>query len=162
MSEYQNRQRKQIKLSRLEIAAELYKRGYSLRKIRDEVMKRLELGSYSLRTVYMDIQSLLKEWRENRLNDTDQAIQLELERIDDAVRELWAQWEKSKQDYTKTSSKRKGAPIVDKKTTQQHSCVVYLPHFSSSIIPVFISKHTKENRFIIQIFFMIYSAKVMD
>lgn len=116
MSEYQNRQRRQVKLSRLEIVAELYKRGNSVRKIQAEVMKRLGLGSYSTKTVHDDIQTLLKEWRENRLENIDYALQLELERIDDTVRELWAQWEKSKQDYTKTASKRKGSPVNDKKT----------------------------------------------
>ncbi len=35
---------------------------------------------------------------------------MELERIDDCVRELYAQWEKSKQDYTKRAIKRKGRP----------------------------------------------------
>lgn len=116
MSEYQNRQRRQIKLSRLEIVAELYKRGNSVRKIQSEVMKRLDLNSYSTKTVHDDIQTLLKEWRENRLENIDYALQLELERIDDTVRELWVQWEKSKQDYTKTSNKRKGAPVRDKNT----------------------------------------------
>jgi hypothetical protein len=110
MSDYQNRQRKQVKLARLEIASDLYKRGYSLRKIQAEVMQRLGLESYSTATVQKDIQTLLAEWKENRLTDTSGAVQLELERIDDAVRELWEQWEKSKRDYTKTSSKRKGRP----------------------------------------------------
>jgi hypothetical protein len=40
----------------------------------------------------------------------DEALQLELTRIDDTVRELWEQWEKSKEDYTQTYRRRKGAP----------------------------------------------------
>lgn len=118
MSEYQNRQRKQVKLSRLEIVSKLYKRGYSMRKIQTEVMTRLELSSYSLQTVHRDIQSLLAEWRESRIEDIDTAVQLELERIDEIIQECWEQWEKSKQDYTKKSNKRKGAPTEDKKTGQ--------------------------------------------
>lgn len=116
MSEAQQKKRRQVKLSRLEIVAELYKRGNSVRKIKAEVMKRLGLGSYSTKTVHSDIQTLLKEWRDSRLEDMDLALQLELERIDEAVRDLWEQWEKSKTDYTKTTSKRKGAPVNDKKT----------------------------------------------
>jgi hypothetical protein len=116
MSEYQNRQRKQVKLSRLEIVSKLYKRGYSMRKIQSEVMTRLGLSSYSLQTVHRDIQSLLTEWRESRLEDIDTAVRLELERIDEIIQECWEQWEKSKQDYTKTSNKRKGAPVKDKNT----------------------------------------------
>lgn len=116
MSKPQLQKRKQLKVSRLEIVAELYKRGNSVRKIQSEVMTRLGLSSYSTSTVQKDINTLLEEWRESRLDDMDLALQLELERIDETVKELWEQWEKSKLDYTKTSSKRKGAPRVNKET----------------------------------------------
>lgn len=116
MSEAQQRRRRQLKISRLEIVSSLYKRGYSIRKIQAEVMKRLCLTTYSTATVKRDIDTLLVEWRESRLEDMDMALQLELERIDETVAELWEQWEKSKQDYTKTTSKRKGKPVKDEKT----------------------------------------------
>lgn len=111
MSVDPQKKRNQTKLARLEIVGELHKKGYSLRMIRVEVMKRLDLATYSLRTVHNDIQSLLAEWREYRLSNTDDLVLLELERIDDLIRELYTQWEKSKADYTKTSSKSKGAPV---------------------------------------------------
>lgn len=110
MSDNEYKQRRQVKEGRLVIVAELYKKGYSIRAIRAEVISRLALPSYSVATVHSDIKSLLKEWREGRLDDMDDALQLELTRIDDTVRELWGQWEKSKEDYTKTQRKRKGAP----------------------------------------------------
>lgn len=110
MSKPNTKARDQKKQARLEIVAQLYKRGHSIRAIRAEVMKRLDLPSYSTRTVHKDIGTLLEEWRESRVSDMDDALELELSRIDDAVRELWEQWEKSKTDYTKTASKRKGAP----------------------------------------------------
>ena len=116
MSAAQQKKRKQIKLARMEIVAKLYKRGYSVRQIREEVLKRLNLESYALGTVQRDIQALLEEWRENRIEDMDDALQLELERIDATVRELWGQWEKSKEDYNKTTNTRKGAPQRDNKT----------------------------------------------
>ena len=118
MSKAQDKKRNQLKLARLEIVAQLYKRGYSIRKILSEVVKRLELKTYSLATVHKDIQTLLDEWRENRIEDMDAALQLELERIDDTVRELWEQWEKSKTDYTKTARKQKGSPTRDNQTGQ--------------------------------------------
>lgn len=118
MSAAQNQKRKQVKLARLEIVAKLYKRGYSIRKIRDEVMRRLDLPTYSLQTVHKDVRTLLDEWRESRLDDLDDALELELQRIDDTVRELWEQWEKSKTDYSKTESKQKGSPSRDKDTGQ--------------------------------------------
>lgn len=110
MSKAQQQRRNQFKAARLEIVSQLYKRGYSVRAIRAEVMRRLDLKTYSTGTVHGDIKTLLAEWRESRLEDMDDALQLELTRIDDTVRELWEQWEKSKEDYTKTQRKRKGAP----------------------------------------------------
>lgn len=113
MSEAQQRRRRQLKISRLEIVSSLYKRGYSIRKIQSEVMKRLELTTYSTATVKRDIDTLLAEWRASRLEDIDMALQLELERIDETVAELWEQWEKSKTDYSRTSRKQKGSPVKD-------------------------------------------------
>lgn len=112
------RVRSQEKIARLEIVSGLYKKGYSVRKIQSEVKTRLNLKSYSLQTVHRDIQSLLEEWRENRLDDMDDALTLELTRIDDTCRELWEQWEKSKTDYSKRTSKQKGAPTRDQQTGQ--------------------------------------------
>ena len=82
MSAAQRKRQNQVKTARLEIVARLYKRGYSVRQIRQEVMTRLTLPSYSLGTVHKDISTLLEEWRDNRLGDMNDALQLELERID--------------------------------------------------------------------------------
>lgn len=114
MSKPQRKKQGQLKLARLEIVATMYKRGHSFRQIQAEVMKRLDLASYSLRTVHDDVKTLLEEWRESRIEDIDSALQLELERIDDTVRELWSQWEKSKEDYFRTTNTRRGAPSKDK------------------------------------------------
>ena len=101
---------RQAQIVRLDIISELYKRGYSYREIRDEVMARLDLSSYSLRTVSKDVNRLLQEWRETRIENTDLALQLELERLDAIVKEAWAAWEKSKEDYTTRNSKQKCVP----------------------------------------------------
>ena len=110
MSKAQYQRRNQARLARLEIVSQLYLRGYSVRKIRAEVMRRLDLKTYSTQTVHADIKLLLQEWHESRLENVNDALQLELTRIDETVCELWEQWEKSKQDYTKTVRKRKGKP----------------------------------------------------
>lgn len=115
MSKPQRKRQSQLKLARLEIVAQMYKRGHSYRQIQAEVMKRLDLKAYSLQTIHADVQTLLSEWRESRIEDMDDALQLELTRIDDTVRELWAQWEKSKEDYIRTTNTRRGAPTKDKK-----------------------------------------------
>ena len=118
MSKPQDKRQNQMKLARLEIVSTLYKRGYSYRKIKEEVMKRLDLQTYSLQTVKRDIQTLLDEWRESRLEDTDELVTLELARIDDTCRELWEQWEKSKENFTRQTRQQKGSPTRDAETGQ--------------------------------------------
>lgn len=99
-----------IKEARMVIVAELYKRGYTIRKIAEDVRRRMGT-TCSTRTIWNDIQDLLKEWRDTRIEDVDLRMQLELERIDDCVRELWEQWEKSKEDWVREYNKRVGIPM---------------------------------------------------
>ena len=108
MSLPQDRRRRQLKTARLDIIAELYKRGYSLRKITEEVKQRLNIPKLAVSTTYNDVQTLLKEWRESRIENIDQALQLELERINDTTAELWEQWDKSKEEAQKTTTTRSG------------------------------------------------------
>lgn len=105
-----HKRRNHVKEGRKEIIAPLYKRGWSIAKIAEEVRTRMNT-TCSTRTVWNDINELLDEWRATRIKDVDQRLQLELERIDDAVRELWEQWEKSKEDYMREQNKRIGVPV---------------------------------------------------
>ena len=95
---------------RLEIISSLYKRGYTYRQIRTEVMARLNLSSYSMQTVHKDINILLEEWRSMRIDNLDHAVQLELERLNMMRKEAWDAWDKSKQDYSKQRSWMHGVP----------------------------------------------------
>lgn len=119
MSNQTYTKKNQHRLARLEIVSKLYLRGNSIRKIRAEVMRRLDLKTYSTQTVHADIKLLLQEWHESRLENVNDALQLELARIDETVCELWDQWEKSKQDYVKTTRKRKGKPERNEQARQQ-------------------------------------------
>ncbi len=101
---------RQAQIVRLDIIAGLYKRGYSYREIREEVMARLDLQAYSLQTVHKDVNRLLAEWRETRIENIDHAVQLELERIDEVIKEAWAAWDKSKTDYERKKAKQQGVP----------------------------------------------------
>lgn len=107
MSAPQQNKRNKLRLARLEIVAELYKKGFSFRKIRDEVMTRLDLATYALGSVKNDVDVLLAEWREARLENVDDLVQLELERIDQAVTECWEQWELSKEDHEQSVTTKK-------------------------------------------------------
>ena len=104
---------RQAQIIRMDIISKLYKRGYSYREMRAEVMARLDLQSYSLRTVKKDVERLLAEWREARIDNTDYALQLELERIDDLIKEAWKAWDKSKEDYERKKAKQQGIPVGD-------------------------------------------------
>lgn len=110
MSKMQTQRRNQAKLARLEIVSQMFLRQYTVRQIRAKVMKRLNLSTYSTATVQNDIKTVLEELQQQRLDNAEYALQLELERIDETCRELWAQWEKSKEDYVRTMKKRKGVP----------------------------------------------------
>ena len=110
MSKMQTQRRNQAKLARLKIVSQMFLRQYTVRQIRAEVMKRLNRSTYSTATVQNDIMTVLEELQQQRLDNAEYALQLELERIDETCRELWAQWEKSKEDYVRTMKKRKGVP----------------------------------------------------
>lgn len=101
---------RQAQLARIDIISGLYKRGYSFREIRSEVMKRLDLETYSLETVHKDVTRMLDEWREQRIDRIDQVVQLELQRNDDIIKEAWQAWDKSKTDYERKSAKQQGLP----------------------------------------------------
>lgn len=110
-NEAKKRQAEKRRLQRLEIISPLFKRGYSYRQIQKEVMARLELENYSLPTVKADIDFLLKEWQEFRITNVDANIQLELQRIDNIVREAWGAWEKSKEDYKRIRQQQDRVPV---------------------------------------------------
>lgn len=101
---------RRMKLQRMEIIAPLYKRGWTIKRIAEEVRTRLNT-TVSTRTIWNDINTMLDEWRAWRIQDVDKRLQLELERIDDCVSELWDQWEKSKEDYTQTHDRKIGVPV---------------------------------------------------
>ena len=90
--------------------AELYRKARSYRQIQAEVIRILEYDTYSLKTVHDDIQVLLKQWRAERLEDTDMAVQSELAKIEWQESELVDAWEKSKENYQKRIRKQKGRP----------------------------------------------------
>lgn len=107
MGKFNNQKALQVQKVRLPIVAELYLKKYTMREIRKEVMRRLDLKTYSLGTVHNDIKKLLTEWKDSRVKDMDLAIQEKLSMIDKNIKELYEQWEKSKTDYKKRSKKQR-------------------------------------------------------
>ena len=109
--------------NRLQIIAPLYRRGWTEREITAEVRKRLDRPKYN--QAHCDIQRLLKEWREERLIDTDEKITSEVARLKLVIREAWEAWEKSKEDYHEKKSNQQGLPVVDEETRKILSIQTY-------------------------------------
>lgn len=119
------------------IISELYKRGYTLRAIREEVMARLNLPTYSLQTVHKDIKRMLAEWRKERIANLDEAVSLELKRLDDIIREAWAAWDKSKQDGERKTRRQIGVPNPEAQVTadgQPSIITVKLENAASDVV----------------------------
>ena len=98
---------------RMQIVAPLWRKSWTLKEIREEVMKRLGLETYSIKCVHTDVQRLIKEWQEERLENTEDKITAELARIDLVIKEAWQMWEKSKQDYNSKRQMQEGKPRKD-------------------------------------------------
>lgn len=118
---------------RMDIEASLYRRGFSIRDITNEVKIRLGLSTLSTRTVHKDIKRLLAEWRELRIKDMDEAVQLELERIDEVIREAWEAWDKSKMDHQRKRAKQIGTPGNNKGTNESNITTVRMEQQSEDV-----------------------------
>lgn len=105
------RKRERDREQRLEIIAPLWRKNWTYAEIRKEVMRRLGKEAYSVGTVCKDVKVLIAQWREQRLNDTEEKITTELARLDQVIREAWEMWEKSKQDYNRKSQSQTGIPV---------------------------------------------------
>lgn len=86
--------------------ADLFVKGYAYRVIADRLNEYnhgngLEY-SVTYKTVFMDIQQVLIEWKKERFKDIDNYMQLELKKLDKMEVELWDAWEKSKSAKRKT------------------------------------------------------------
>lgn len=109
------RKREREREQRLEIIAPLWRKNWTYAEIRKEVMRRLGKEAYSVGTVCKDVKVLIAQWREQRLNDTEEKITTELARLDQVIREAWEMWEKSKQDYNRKSQSQTGVPVEGEK-----------------------------------------------
>lgn len=87
-----------LRAARRAIVADLYRRGYSYGAIQARLRGEAGMERTSLSTIHSDVMALLAEWRAERLESIEDYVTLELRRIDDATRALWAEWEKSKEE----------------------------------------------------------------
>lgn len=87
-----------LRAARRAIVADLYRRGHSYGAIQARLREEAGMERTSLSTIHSDVMALLAEWRAERLESIEDYVTLELRRIDDATRALWAEWEKSKEE----------------------------------------------------------------
>lgn len=99
-----------LKTIRRTLIAQLLKRGYTCREMAEEIKARLDLKTCSPATVAADIKFLLEEWRQTSLLSTAEYVQLELQRIDDVIKEAWEAWDKSKTTYERKKATQHGVP----------------------------------------------------
>jgi hypothetical protein len=118
------RAQKAIREAKLRIVADCYKKGFSYSRIAEEIAVQLNLPKPPTKgSIHNYVQLLLADWRSTRLEDMDLALQLELERIDDSIRELWDAWEKSKQDQALTATKTKGQALLSSRENSANAPV---------------------------------------
>lgn len=85
----------------LNIISGLYLRGYSIRQMVDAVNGKSKRKT-SIRTVHNDIQSLLTEYKEQRIVELEDAQRVELAKINEVEKTAWEAWETSKLKESKT------------------------------------------------------------
>lgn len=103
-------QKERVIEQRMQIIAPLLREGYTVREIRQEVMRRMDLQALSLSTVQADIKRLGQEWLHERVDDMDVFIAIELNKIDGIIREAWRAWKASLEGVEDEHTKRKGVP----------------------------------------------------
>lgn len=86
------------------IVSELYLKGYTYMQIIRELKNHEGMERTSTATISKDVHAILDEWREQRLGNAERYVTLELARIDTACRELWEEWEKSKNNGERTAN----------------------------------------------------------
>ena len=79
-----------------------------------------ELG-VSQATVCRDLRALHKQWRESDIRDFDQAVTVQLKKLDRVEREAWAAWERSKQPLESTTVVSDGSAKRAQKLVKQQA-----------------------------------------
>ena len=104
--------------------SDLFLRGYTYRDIvaalNADLKKRGIAYTISLAMVYYDLQQCLIEWKRERLDNIDDYVTQELQKLDKMEVELWEAWENSKtgkrREKNRTSAKPRKVLTEDEKT----------------------------------------------
>jgi hypothetical protein len=83
------------------IEARMYVRGRTQNEIRLELNKMYPDRPLSAKTIHMDLQGIQRMWQQSTLFDFNAAKAKELARLDEAEREAWDAWERSKEKHVR-------------------------------------------------------------
>nr|BDD46352.1 hypothetical protein 7 [Pseudomonadaceae bacterium] len=107
--------------------AELYVQAWTQMAIADRL-------GIAQSTVSDDLKAIRKEWRESRVRDFDEAVAVELEKIDRLESEAWEAWKRSQEPLENTrvmddGSRKKAQKVVEQRDgdprflEQIHKCI---------------------------------------
>jgi hypothetical protein len=83
------------------IEARMYVRGKTQNEIRLELNKMYPDRPLSPKSIHMDLQAIQRMWQQSTLFDFNAAKAKELARLDEAEREAWDAWERSKEKHVR-------------------------------------------------------------
>lgn len=103
------RRAEQKQMARMAIAGPLFLRGWSYRRIAEEVAARLDLKTYSHTTARLDVDRFLAIETEKNKRNRDKYTDIACARLDIMESELWDAWSKSMEDNVKKQRKKRVA-----------------------------------------------------
>lgn len=133
-TDIQHKKGNQKRIARMQIVSELFLQGYSLRAIANEVAKRLNMEkppSYS--SIRRDEELLLKEWKDERIENFEHNLTIQIQRIENLICELWQAWNSSKGNHKDVTIKQKGVPSSKDGNPQSKVSVQLLEQYSKDI-----------------------------
>jgi hypothetical protein len=101
-------------LSRRSKVAELLLRGVSNQLA---ICAKLGLERSSRSMIYRDIQAIKAEWKQSAVRDFDEAVGIELAKLDALEREYWQGWERSQREWQGTRTTK--TEVDDGKSAKQ-------------------------------------------
>jgi hypothetical protein len=103
------------------MVAEMYLRGLTMRQIAKEVNDTGKFRIITHVTAFRDCEYLLKQWKEQRINDVDTLKQAELQKLLKLERAYWDAWDRSVKEGQKKVSVKSGFNSfgdIEEKTTE--------------------------------------------
>ena len=108
--------------------AELYVKGST----QSQIARQLGVAQS---TVSVDLKAIRREWRDSRIRDFDEAVAVELKKLEHLEREAWSGWERTQQPAESTKVTQDGSGKKAEKTVkkqqgnprflaQVHCCIV--------------------------------------